>query len=36
MHKNNLFWALVGWLVSLVFPPTMLLGLLKGVFGNAG
>lgn len=35
MHKNMLFWALVGWFVSLVFPPAMLLGLVKGVFGRA-
>jgi hypothetical protein len=35
MTKNHFFWALVGWLVSLLFPPSALFGMAKGVLGHA-
>jgi hypothetical protein len=35
MKKNNIFWALAGWLISLLFPPSALFGMLKGVLGHA-
>lgn len=35
MTKHMVLWALVGWLVSIVFPPSSLLGMVRGVFGNA-
>lgn len=34
MHKSPFFWATLGWLVSLVFPPQILIGMLKGVAGG--
>lgn len=35
MHKTAFFWAMVGWLVSILFPPSALFGMFRGVFGNA-
>jgi hypothetical protein len=35
MKKNAFIWALVGWLVSILFPPSALFGMFRGVFGNA-
>lgn len=36
MNKHTILWVLAGWLVSLVFPPSALFSMFKGVFGNAG
>ncbi|TCO52990.1 hypothetical protein EV192_111184 [Actinocrispum wychmicini] len=35
MHKSPVFWGIIGWLVSLLFPPSALFGAFRGVFGNA-
>lgn len=30
MNKKVLMWVVVGWLVSLVYSPSHLVGMLKG------
>jgi hypothetical protein len=35
MSKHVVLAVLAGWLISLVFPPSSLLGMFRGVFGNA-
>ena len=35
MSKHTLLWFLAGWLLSLVFAPTALLGLFKSFTSRA-
>lgn len=35
MPKHAILWFVAGWLLSLVFPPSALLGMVKGVTGGA-
>lgn len=36
MNKHIVLWFFAGWMLSLIFPPSALFGMFKGVFGSAG